>query len=97
LDPDLTGPQAFAAMKQILLAHNLLEHFASTVTAELDRLGVADHRATKLRELLILMGFAPATAARHVRIAAATDIDLVTAHAADGSISAEHVDAIVRG
>ncbi|MGC5249733.1 HNH endonuclease, partial [Gordonia sp. DT219] len=26
-----------------------------------------------------------------------TDIDLVTAHAADGSISAEHVDAIVRG
>ncbi|MGC4936285.1 hypothetical protein ACLQ3C_21720, partial [Gordonia sp. DT30] len=29
LDPALTGPQAFAAMKQILLAHNLLEHFAS--------------------------------------------------------------------
>ncbi len=96
-NPDMTGPQAFGAMKQVLLLRNLVDHHATTLTGEMDRLGVADHKTTRLRELLISMGFAPAVAGRYVRISATTDVDLLLAHAADGSISSEHVDAIVRG
>ncbi len=96
-NPDMTGPQAFGAMKQVLLLRNLVDHHATTLTGEMDRLGVADHKTTRLRELLISMGFAPAVAGRYVRMAGTTDIDLLLAHAADGSISSEHTDAIVRG
>ena len=96
-NPEMTGPQAFGAMKQVLLLRNLVDHHATTLTGEMDRLGVADHKTTRLRELLISMGFAPAVAGRYVRISATTDVDLLLAHAADGSISSEHADAIVRG
>ncbi|WHU46023.1 DUF222 domain-containing protein [Gordonia sp. L191] len=96
-NPDMTGPQAFGAMKQVLLLRNLVDHHATTLTGELDRLGVADHKTTRLRELLISMGFAPSVAGRYVRISATSDIDLLLAHAADGAISSEHTDAIVRG
>ncbi|MEN2514055.1 HNH endonuclease, partial [Gordonia polyisoprenivorans] len=75
----------------------LVDHHATTLTGEMDRLGVADHKTTRLRELLISMGCAPAVAGRYVRIAATGDIDLLLAHAADGSISSEHTDAIIRG
>ena len=96
-NPQMTGPQAFGAMKQVLLLRNLVDHHATTLTGEMDRLGVADHKTTRLRELLISMGFAPAVASRYVRFAGTTDVDLLLAHAADGSISSEHADAIVRG
>ncbi len=80
-NPDMTGPQAFGAMKQVLLLRNLVDHHATTLTGEMDRLGVADHKTTRLRELLISMGFAPAVAGRYVRISATTDVDLLLAHA----------------
>ncbi|GAB24159.1 hypothetical protein GOPIP_063_00730 [Gordonia polyisoprenivorans NBRC 16320 = JCM 10675] len=96
-NPEMTGPQAFGAMKQVLLLRNLIDHHATTLTGEMDRLGVGDHETTRLRELLISMGFAPAIAGRYVRISATTDVDLLLAHAADGSISSEHTDAIIRG
>ncbi len=92
-NPEMTGPQAFGAMKQVLLLRNLIDHHATTLTREMDRLGVADHKTTRLRELLISMGCAPAVASRYVRISATTDVDLLLAHAADGSISSEHTDA----
>ncbi|GAB20941.1 hypothetical protein GOPIP_001_00660 [Gordonia polyisoprenivorans NBRC 16320 = JCM 10675] len=84
-NPQMTGPQAFGAMKQVLLLRNLVDHHATTLTGEMDRLGVADHKTTRLRELLISMGFAPAVASRYVRFAGTTDVDLLLAHAADGS------------
>ncbi len=83
-NPEMTGPQAFGAMKQVLLLRNLIDHHATTLTGEMDRLGVGDHETTRLRELLISMGFAPAIAGRYVRISATTDVDLLLAHAADG-------------
>ncbi len=43
-NPDMTGPQAFGAMKQVLLLRNLVDHHATTLAGELDRLGVADPR-----------------------------------------------------
>ncbi|MGC5248161.1 DUF222 domain-containing protein [Gordonia sp. DT219] len=95
--PDMTGPQAHAALQQILLIRNLADHHAAAFTGELDRLGVADGHGRRLRELLVVMGCAPAVAARFVRIGTATDIDPLRRHAADGSISSEHADAIVRG
>ncbi len=80
-NPDMTGSQAFGAMKQVLLLRNLIDHHATTLTGEMDRLGVADHKTTRLRELLISMGCAPAVASRYVRVAATTDVDLLLAHA----------------
>ena len=53
---EMTGPQAFGAMKQVLLLRNLVDHHATSLTGEVDRLGVADHKTTRLRELLISMG-----------------------------------------
>ncbi len=55
-NPEMTGPQAFGAMKQVLLLRNLVDHHATSLTGEMDRLGVADHKTTRLRELLISMG-----------------------------------------
>ncbi|MGC5249686.1 HNH endonuclease, partial [Gordonia sp. DT219] len=95
--PDMTGPQAHAALQQILLIRNLADHHAATFTGDLDRLGVADGHGRRLRELLTVMGCAPAVAARFVRIGTVTDVDPLRRHAADGSISSEHADAIVRG
>ena len=38
-NPGMTGPQAFGAMKQVLLLRNLIDHHATTLTGEMDRLG----------------------------------------------------------
>ncbi|OPX12696.1 HNH endonuclease, partial [Gordonia sp. i37] len=46
-NPEMTGPQAFGAMKQVLLLRNLVDHHATTLTGEMDRLGVADHKTTR--------------------------------------------------
>ncbi|MFT4043540.1 MAG: DUF222 domain-containing protein [Gordonia sp. (in: high G+C Gram-positive bacteria)] len=60
--------------------------------------GVAKKQSRKTRELLIVMGVAPAVAQRFMRIAdVVSEIPRVAKHAAEGDISGEHVDAIVKG
>ncbi|MDY6809911.1 MAG: DUF222 domain-containing protein [Actinomycetota bacterium] len=95
---DLSGRATFDAMSQLLTLRNLVDHQAARLAAQLDRLGVAREHGRSTRELLIVMGFAPSVAQRLLRIAGSLDtLPTLDAHAADGAIPAEHVDAIVRG
>lgn len=98
IDDNCSGRDAFDAMRAVLTLRNLVDHHAATLAGLLDRLGVAGSQGRSTRELLIVMGFAPTVATRVLRIAAAAaQLPTLVAHATDGSISAEHVDAIVRG
>ncbi|AZG48488.1 HNH endonuclease signature motif containing protein [Gordonia insulae] len=98
IDDDLSGRDAFNAMRTILTLRNLIDHHAAHLVATLDRLGVATTHGRKTRELLIVMGYAPAVAARLIRIAGSTTtLPTLHAHAADGAIPAEHIDAITTG
>jgi hypothetical protein len=95
---DLTADDALCALRALLTMRNVVDHLTAIVTGALDRLGVAATQGRTLRELLITMGCAPSVAARLARIGAALPaLPTVTAHAADGAISGEHVDAIVKG
>ncbi|MGC4963096.1 DUF222 domain-containing protein [Gordonia sp. DT101] len=97
-DSDLTKRSAFDIMRALIVMRNLLEHRMATVAGHLDRLGVAKDHGRKMTELLIVMGLAPAFAARLQRVAAASSsLPTLHAHAIDGAISGEHVDAIVKG
>ncbi len=95
---DLSGRATFDAIGQVLALRNLIDHHAARLAAQLDRLGVARDHGRSTRELLIVMGFAPSVAQRLLRIAASLDtLPTLHAHAADGAIPAEHLDAIARG
>ncbi|MDL9945609.1 DUF222 domain-containing protein [Gordonia sp. ABSL11-1] len=97
-DAEMTGPQAFDAMRALLTLRNLIGHHAAVLTSALERLRVAKDHGRSTRELLIVMGFAPAVAQRLIRVAGSfTTLPTLAAHAADGVISGEHADAIVRG
>ncbi|WP_262365733.1 HNH endonuclease signature motif containing protein [Gordonia sp. OPL2] len=97
-DEELTGPGAFDAMRALLRLRNLIDHHAAVLTAALERLRVATDHGRTTRELLIVMGCAPAVAQRFIRIAGSlTALPTLAAHAADGVLSGEHADAIVRG
>ncbi|MEE3853234.1 DUF222 domain-containing protein [Gordonia sp. LSe1-13] len=95
---DLSGHDAFEAMQLMLIVRNLVDHHAARLAGMLERLGVARDHGRSTRELLIVMGFAPSVAQRLLRIAGSLEaLPTLDAHAADGAISAEHVDAIARG
>ncbi|MXP23668.1 DUF222 domain-containing protein [Gordonia sp. HNM0687] len=95
---DMSGRAAFDAMTALVTMRNLIEHHAATVVGHLDRLGVARDHGRRLSELLIVMGLAPAVASRLIRIAGArAKLPTLAAHAADGAVSAEHVDAVGKG
>lgn len=95
---DLPGRAAFEAMRHLLALRNLVDHHAASVVGLLERLGVATAQGRSTRELLIVMGCAPALAARLLRVASALEqLPTLAAHSADGSISGEHADVIVRG
>lgn len=95
---DATGRQVYDAVEVLIALRNLVDHQLAVHVASLDRLGVAKAHGRCTRELLIVMGLAPVVAQRLLRIAAVQDsAGAVMGHAADGAISAEHVDAIVRG
>jgi hypothetical protein len=95
---NLTADDALGALRVLLTMRNVVDHLAATATGVLDRLGVAASQGRTLRELLITAGCAPSAAARLARIGAAMpSLPTLTAHAADGAISGEHVDAIVKG
>lgn len=95
---DITGRQAYDALTSVLRLRNITDNLAVGLVGAIERLGVAAQQGRKTRELLLVMGCAPAVAARFQRIALASpDLPTLMAHAADGAISSEHVDAIVKG
>ncbi|GAA3722934.1 HNH endonuclease [Gordonia hankookensis] len=98
LDDAITGREAFEAMTSVVTLRSLLDHRAALLAGALDRLGVARDHGRSTRELLIVMGFAPAVASRLLRVSASmASLPTMSSHAGDGAISGEHVDAIVKG
>ncbi|WP_238419257.1 HNH endonuclease signature motif containing protein [Gordonia sp. 'Campus'] len=97
-DDDPAGRAAFTELDTLRLIRNVIDHRIAVRTAQLNRLGVAKRNHSTLRKLLIEMGFAPAVASRVLRAAdGLSDLHRLSAHAADGRMSAEIVDAVVRG
>ncbi|MCX8563886.1 DUF222 domain-containing protein [Mycolicibacterium mucogenicum] len=95
---NLAGDDAVNVMRVLLLARGVVDHLAATVTGVLDRCGVAASQGRTLRELLISLGCAPSVAERLIRVGGALPaLPTLAAHAGDGAISGEHVDAIVKG
>ncbi|MUL77246.1 HNH endonuclease signature motif containing protein [Mycolicibacterium sp. CBMA 226] len=95
---EMAGDEALGAMRVIQVLRNVVDHLAATLTRVLDRLGVAAAQGRTLRELLMSLGCAPSVAERLVRAGGALPVlPTLAAHAADGAVSGEHVDAIVKG
>ena len=95
---DVNGDDALDVMRALVVLRNVVEHLAAMVATALGRLGVASSQGRTPRELLIGLGCAPSVAERLVRVGAALpSLPTLVAHAADGAISGEHVDAIVKG
>ncbi|MCR5977907.1 DUF222 domain-containing protein [Gordonia jinghuaiqii] len=95
---DSTGRATFTELDTLRLMRNAVERQIVVRAAELARLRVAERSHSTLPKLLIEMGFAPAAAARIVRIVNGLGrLSAVAGHAADGRLSAEIVDAIIRG
>lgn len=85
-------------MRTLLKLRNLVDDRAAILAGLLDRSGLARRQGRSTRELLIVMGCAPSFAMRLLRVAASlTEHPTLAAHAADGAVSGEHADAIVRG
>ncbi|MGV9857688.1 DUF222 domain-containing protein [Gordonia sp. NPDC003425] len=98
IDEHATGRDIYEGVMTLIEIRNLTDHHLSVHVAALERLGVARQHGRSTRELLIIMGLAPAAAQRLLRIATALDaVAPAAAHAADGVVSGEHMDAIVRG
>ncbi|WP_241549113.1 HNH endonuclease [Gordonia alkanivorans] len=95
---DPTGAKTFAQIEWIRLIRNAADHQLGSHTANLDVLGVPERHGSTTKRLLIEMGFPPAVATRSVRIAGSLGaLGKVEACAADGRLSGEIVDAVVRG
>ena len=95
---DITGDDALESMRALVTLRNVVDHLASMVAGVLDGCGVAASQGRTLRELLMTLGCAPSVAERMVRIGGALpSLPTLAAHAGDGAISGEHVDAIVKG
>jgi len=95
---EMTADDAVEAMKCVFTLRHVADHLAAMLTGVLDRSGVAAAQGRTPRELLISLGCAPSVAERLVRVGGALPLlPTLGAHAADGAISGEHVDAIVKG
>ena len=95
---NMSGEDAVNVTRLLLLIRGVVDHLAATVTGVLDRLGVAASQGRSPRELLMSLGCAPSVAERLIRVGAALpSLPTLAAHAGDGAISGEHVDAIVKG
>jgi hypothetical protein len=95
---NLDADEALDVLRALLTVRNIVDHLAARVTGVLDGLGVPAAQGRTLRELLMALGCAPAAATRLVRIAAALPaLPTLVAHAADGAIPGEYVDAIAAG
>ncbi len=95
---DSTGTATFDALNVLRLIRNAVDHQIVTHTAQLDELEVAHNAGGTTRRLLIEMGHAPAIASRIMRsVDGLPTLPALARHAADGRLSSEIVDAIVRG
>ncbi|SDU62403.1 HNH endonuclease [Gordonia westfalica] len=95
---DPTGRSTFQRLEFLRLVRNTVDHQIVSHTAALDGLRVAEKAGSTTKKLLIEMGFAPTVSTRTTRIANAMGtLSKVEAYAADGRLSGEIVDAIVRG
>ncbi|QIK49265.1 DUF222 domain-containing protein [Gordonia hongkongensis] len=95
---DPTGRATFDTLDTWRLIRNLADHQIALHAAQLDELGVAQKAGSTTKRLLIESGHAPAAALRTMRgVDALPTLPVVARHAADGRLSGEVVDAIVRG
>lgn len=95
---DLGADDALDALRALLTVRNTVDHLTAVVTGILDRLAVPVAQGRTLREVLIATGYPPSVAVRLARIGLALPaLPMLAAHAADGAIPGEHVDAIVKG
>ncbi|MFE0747989.1 DUF222 domain-containing protein [Gordonia sp. NPDC058843] len=95
---DPTGAATFDALNMLRLIGNVVSHQIVTHTAQLDDLGVAQISGSTTKKMLIESGLAPATALRVMRgVDGLAALPAVARHAADGRLSSEIVDAIIRG
>ncbi|GAA1456380.1 DUF222 domain-containing protein [Williamsia maris] len=68
------------------------------LTAQAERVGTAKRSGMSLRELLCANGLAPAVASRLIRLGRAIQVlPRLARHSRNGSVSAEHLDAVARG
>ncbi|MCT1355062.1 HNH endonuclease, partial [Gordonia sp. p3-SID1431] len=95
---DPTGRATFDALETLRLIRNTVDHQIVTHTAQLDDLCVAQKAGSTTKKLLIESGHAPVAALRTMRsVDALPNLPALARHAADGRLSSEIVDAIVRG
>ncbi|WP_055477047.1 HNH endonuclease [Gordonia sp. HS-NH1] len=95
---DPTGRATFDALNTLRLIRNIIDHQIVTHTAQLDNLGVAQKAGSTTTKLLIESGHAPAAAHRTMRsVDALHTLPTLARHAADGRLSSEVGDAIIRG
>ncbi|QMU20918.1 HNH endonuclease [Gordonia rubripertincta] len=95
---DLTGRATLEQLDLLRLIRNIVDHQIVSHAAVLDDLRAAEKAGSTTKKLLIELGFAPAVSTRTTRIAGSLGVlDKVEACAADGRVSGEIVDAIVRG
>ncbi|OBJ43996.1 HNH endonuclease [Mycolicibacterium mucogenicum] len=95
---DMPAGDVMAALRCVVTLRNVIDHLAAMLTGVLDRCGVAAGQGRTPRELLMALGCAPSVAERFIRVSGALPaLPTLAAHAADGAISGEHVDAIVKG
>jgi len=95
---EMTGDDTVEALTCALKLRHVVEHLAAMLTGVLNRCGVAAAQGQTLRELLMSLGCAPSVAERMIRVGGAPPLlPTLAAHAGDGVISGEHVDAIVKG
>ncbi len=95
---DPSGRTTFDALHTLRLMRNIVDHQIVLHTTQLEGLGVAQKAGSTTKKLLIEMGHAPAAAHRTMRIVdALPTLPTVDRHGADGRLSTEIVDAIVRG
>ncbi|MEN4449004.1 DUF222 domain-containing protein [Mycobacterium sp. SM3041] len=98
ISEDITGDAALGVLRTLLTLRGVVDHLAAMLTGVLDRRGVAAAQGRTPRELLMALGCAPSVAERLIRVGGAMpSLPTLAAHASDGAISGEHVDAIVKG
>ncbi len=88
----------FERLDELRVVRNVLDHQIAVHIALLDAYGAAARAGSTTRSWLIEMGMPPAVACRGVRIAGGlASLPKLADCAADGYLSAECVDAVVRG
>uniref|UniRef100_UPI001C066E73 hypothetical protein n=1 Tax=Acinetobacter seifertii TaxID=1530123 RepID=UPI001C066E73 len=87
-----------AVVKDLITVRNAVEARLAAGAAIIDRLGVAKRLGSTTSKVLQADGAAPGAAARWLRIGTGlAGLDRTVGYFRDGFLSAEHIDAIVRG